>query len=69
MSPSSSPSVSELPKAWLGYSPCKGGGFAVRVCAWCSDKAEAERLARPLPITHTICPACYARQLAQLKVE
>lgn len=60
------PPAAILPAAWLGYAPHAKGGFAVRVCAWCSSKAEAERLAAPLPVTHSCCPACYQRQLAEL---
>ncbi len=46
--------------AWMGYAPGHNGGFAVRVCAWCRDKADAEAvaIAGNLPMTHGICPRC-----------
>jgi len=36
--------------------------FAV-VCAWCNRIVNAP--ARRTPVTHTICPSCLARALAQ----
>lgn len=62
---------SPLPKAWLGYKPSTSGRPLVRVCAWCPDRAEAERQAREArhDVTHGICPACYYRQLSTVMGE
>jgi hypothetical protein len=57
MMPPAFPEV--LPAAWLGYRPHAKQFCAVAVCAWCPDKARAETLARPFPVTHGICPACF----------
>ena len=56
------------PAAWLGYAVKPTGGFVVRVCAWCPDKAEADRLAHAagLEVTHCMCVSCYQIQLSDL---
>lgn len=40
----------------------------ISVCAWCPDKAAREAAARQRghDVTHGICPACYAREMAAL---
>jgi hypothetical protein len=56
------PPTDQLPAAWMGYASDSKKFCAVRVCCYCPDKAEAEKLAHPLPVSHGICPACYAAQ-------
>lgn len=53
-----------LPVAWMGYA----APDTIKICAWCSDKVTADRLAREqhFKVTHAICPRCYGRQLAAL---
>jgi hypothetical protein len=60
--------ISELPRAWLGYAADGKSFCVVKVCAWCPDKAQADKLAGEsgLTVTHTICPACYARRISAI---
>ena len=60
-----------FPAAWLGYAPQRIAGsdlLCVRVCAYCPDKAEAERQAQAAEcdVTHAICVPCYQKQLDAL---
>lgn len=57
--------LTRLPKAWLGYKETPGCRTLVRVCAWCPDRKEAEKLADAAghEVTHGACPACYQEQL------
>ena len=58
--------MSDTITAWMGFDPKNLG--AVRVCAWCSDKATAGAMAkaRGLQVTHGICPTCAQRMAAQV---
>lgn len=53
-----------LPVAWMGYA----APDTIRICAWCSDKVTADRLAREqhFKVTHGMCVACYQKQLSAL---
>jgi hypothetical protein len=54
-------------RAILGF---KEDGL-VRICSWCADKAEAELWCRreQLSMTHTICPECQVRFMAESRLE
>jgi hypothetical protein len=60
--------LTPLPKAWLGYKATTGSRLLVRVCAWCPDHKEAERLADAAghEVTHGACPSCYQEQLRRI---
>lgn len=61
-----------MPKAWLGYSPrFDKPKPTIRICAWCRDKNEAEKLAKDngCDCTHDICAHCYAGMIAALTGE
>lgn len=45
--------------AFMGYAWHKRHGFSVRVCSWCPDSGAVEMWAKPMPVTHGICPTCY----------
>lgn len=57
-----------IERAFVGYKITPAGKLMLRVCSWCPDKNSLETWAkgRDLAITHTLCPACYQSQLAQL---
>ena len=55
-------------KAFLGYKAMKPG-FAVIVCSWCPDAAEATAWAAPLPVTHSCCPQCAQRLMREVTGE
>ena len=55
-------------KAFLGYK-LSHGSLLIRACASCPGRAEVEAFARaepPVPVTHGICPACYAKAMAEV---
>ena len=58
--------MNTIPKGVIGYAKNPSGGFMVRICAWCDTGKGATRWAAPLPVTHTLCPECYQKQMAQL---
>ena len=59
-----------MPAAWMGFAPrvAHSPRACVRICAWCPDKAEADRLAYiwGYDVTHGQCPACVQRVMAKL---
>ena len=58
------------PAAFMGYA-CGPAGIMVRVCAWhgADAKLEAETWAAPLPVTHSCCPQCAQRLMAEVTGE
>ena len=63
-----SPWPEVMPAAWLGYSPSpRFKRLTVRICARCPDRPVAEKLARDLgaDVTHTWCPGCAKKVLAE----
>lgn len=57
--------MSYLPQAWLGYQiDAKLGGFRVRICERCPDRAAAIKEAKSsdLRIEFTTCPRCCYEQ-------
>lgn len=57
--------LDQLPVAWLGYAPHFEAFTCVRICAWCPDKKEADKLAKDagLKVSHTCCEKCAGEQL------
>lgn len=57
--------MTAYPHAWMGLA---ADGRTARVCAYCPDKTQADRLAAGdgRPVTHGICPACLAVQMPKL---
>jgi hypothetical protein len=53
------------PRAWMGLTADRR---TARVCAYCPDKAKAERRADALnlSVTHGACPECLAKLMANL---
>lgn len=59
--------IRPLPDAWIGLKVDKDWNWTVRVCAYCPSKKEADQEAARLnlPVTHTICPSCYNKQMIE----
>lgn len=56
-----------LPSAWMGFAAPRSGRACVRICGWCPDKDEADRLAKNggCDVTHGMCKECYNKQLSE----
>ena len=58
-----------MPDAFMGYKIARDGLY-IRCCSYCPDKAElehwAEHCGTPTPVTHSICPKCFAAQMDKL---
>lgn len=56
------------PVAWMGY--CSPVG-TVKICAWCPDKAAADKIAKDsgLMVTHGMCVACFTKEQISLGLD
>lgn len=54
-----------LPAAWMGY-VAGDHQIWVRVCSYCQDRKQAEEMAKPLPVTHGVCPDCFQKQISEI---
>lgn len=62
------PENDEMPKAWMGYKADPKRFAVIAVCAWCPDKAAAEKLAHNagFQVSHGICADCFQANNSKL---